>query len=102
MSNESGIHPYEYKVLIKPIKVEEKTEGGIIMPDTVLEREEYANGRGILIANGALAFSQPDWGDYPKPGDKVLFDKYGGTIQVGVDGVEYRLMNDKEIAAKLS
>ena len=101
MNNESGIVPVEYKVLILPEKVEEKTHGGIFIPDSAQEKAKYATMRGTLIACGAIAFTSPDWLDCPKPGDKVLFDKYSGGVVKGKDGVDYRLINDKEIQAIL-
>jgi chaperonin GroES len=97
--NESGIQPVEYKVLIKPVKVEEKTKGGIILPGSVKEKEEFAQMRGKVIAVGAIAFTDPDWLDKPKAGDIVLFDKYAGASVKGSDGIWYRLILDKEIGA---
>ena len=94
-----GIRPLEYKVLVKPQKVEEKTAGGIYLPDQIKEKEKFAKQEGILVAVGAIAFTDPDWLDRPKPGDKVLFDKYAGCTVKGQDGEEYRLINDKEIGA---
>lgn len=97
--NKSGIKPVEYKVLIKPIEVEEKTEGGIILPQQAREREAYAQQQGKLVAVGEIAFTEPDWLDKPKVGETVLFDKFAGGMVIGKDGVEYRLINDKEIGA---
>ena len=99
MKNESGIKPVEFKVLIKPIEVEEKTKGGIILPQQTKEREAYAQQEGLLVAVGAIAFTEPDWLEKPRPGDKVLFDKFAGGTVTGRDGQMYRLINDKEIAA---
>ena len=88
------IRPVEYKVLIKPRKVEEKTEGGIFIPDSAKEKEEFAKAEGEIIAVGAIAFTDPPWLDCPKVGDFVIFDRYAG-----VEVEEYRLINDKEILA---
>lgn len=97
--NESGIRPVEYKVLIKPIEVEEKTQGGIILPEQAREREAYAQQKGVLVAVSPNAFTDPEWLDPPKVGDFVLYDKFAGAIVKGQDAVEYRLINDKEIGA---
>lgn len=99
MKNESGIRPVEYKVLVKPIKVEKKTAGGIILAESAREKEEFAQSKGVLIAAGAIAFTDPHWLDCPKPGDTILFDKYAGSSVKGLDGETYRLINDKEIGA---
>jgi chaperonin GroES len=101
----SGIRPTEFKVLIKPKTVEEKTKGGIILPDEHKDREQFAQMEGELIAVSPLAFSYADWtddADKPKPGDRVLFAKFSGAKVTGMDGVEYRLTNDKDVAAVLS
>lgn len=98
--DQSGIRPLEYKVLVKPKIVEEKTAGGIYIPDTTKEKEKFAQQEGEVVAIGAIAFTDPDWLDKPKVGDTVLFDKYAGGKPVeGRDGEEYRLINDKEIMA---
>jgi chaperonin GroES len=99
--NTSGIYPVEYKVLVKPEEVEAKSAGGLFIPDSVKDKEKFARERGTLVAIGAIAFSDPDWLDYPRVGDKVLYDRYAGSAVKGVDGVDYRLINDKEIGAIL-
>lgn len=99
MENKSGLKPVEYKVLVKPITVEERTAGGIILPDQVKDKEQFAKQEGIVISVSEMAFTDPDWPIKPKVGDKVLFDKYGGCTVKGKDGESYRLINDKEIGA---
>ncbi len=100
--NESGLMPVEYKILIKPKEVEEKTEGGIFIPDSAKEKEEFARSEGVIVAVGAIAFTDPDWLDTPKVGDRVLFDKFAGSLVEGSDGAIYRLINDKEIGAVIT
>jgi len=97
MKNESGIQPFEFRVLVKPEKKEQKTSGGIYIPDEAHDKEKMAVKVGQLVAVGALAFTEPDWLDKPWVGDWVVFDRYAGAIVEGQDGEEYRLMNDKEI-----
>ena len=104
MKNPSQINPTEYKVLISAIEVEEKTKGGIILPDEHKDRVQFAQMEGILVAVSPLAFTYADesaWGDAekPKPGDKVLFAKFAGAVVKGMDGKDYRIVNDKDIAA---
>jgi chaperonin GroES len=104
--NPSGIVPVEYKCLIRPVIVEEKTKGGIIVPDQVRERDQYAVQEGEIVAVSPLAFTYHDpWPDEavkPKAGDRVLFAKYAGGTRKGADGVEYRLINDRDISAVLA
>lgn len=104
LKNESGIKPTEYKVLISPVKVEEKTKGGIFLPDEHKDREQFAQMEGVLIAVSPLAFTYSDeWGmtPTPQPGDKVLFAKFAGANVKGMDGKDYRIVNDRDVAAVL-
>lgn len=102
MKNKSGILPKEYRVLIRPDEIEEKTAGGILIPKSELERHEMAQVMGVVVAVGGNAFS--DWKDAepPKPGDRVYFQKFQGAAIKGEDGREYRLVNDKDIGAVIS
>ena len=97
--NKSGIEPVEYKVLVKPKAVEEKTKGGIIPPDQTRDKEKFAKQEGVIVAYSPIAFTDPNWLRCPKVGDTVLFDRYAGCTVTGRDGEEYRLINDKEIGA---
>lgn len=89
---------------MRPKPVDQKTKGGIILPDEHKDREQYAQMEGELIAVSPLAFSYADWGaaQPPKAGDRILFAKFAGARVTGRDGVEYRLVNDKDIAAVLA
>lgn len=107
MENKSGIYPTEYKVLVSPIKVDEKTKGGIILPDEHKDREQFAQMEGVLVAVSPLAFTYADVAEWqgqpkPKPGDRVLFAKFAGASVKGRDGENYRLCNDKDLTATLA
>lgn len=98
--NKSGITPVEYKVLVRPERVEEKTAGGIILPDEVREKEQFSAMRGVLVEAGEIAFTNPNWLKTPKAGDTIYFDRYANGAEVeGADGEKYWLMNDKSIIA---
>lgn len=100
--NKSGMKPVEYKVLIKPEKVEEKTSGGIIRPHMVIDKQRFSVVKGKLIDVGSNAFKDPDWGERtPKLGDMVLYERYVSGFFIGNDDEEYLLTNDKEICAIL-
>lgn len=104
--NTSGISPTEYKILVLPKIVEDRSKGGIIIPDITKERDQFAQMEGKLVAVSPLAFSyanECEWGaaEKPAPGDRVLFAKYSGAVVTGADGKEYRLVNDKDVAAIL-
>lgn len=102
-SNPSGILPTEFRVLVKPDPAEEKTKGGIIIPDETKERQQFATQKATLIAVSPAAFSYDEdiRNNAPKPGDRVLVAKYSGFEVEGADGVKYRVIADKDIAAIL-
>jgi chaperonin GroES len=102
--NTSGVLPTEYKVLISAKTIEEKTAGGIIIPDTSKERQQFAQMEGVLVAVSPLAFTYDDWKEAqpPQVGDRVLFAKYAGAEIKGKDGKDYRLCKDKDVAAVLA
>jgi len=100
--NASGIQPVEYKCLVLPDKVEETTQGGIVLARNIQEQDQLAETRCQLVAVGGMAFD--DWNDErkPKPGDRVLIAKYSGILCRGDDGEEYRVINDKDVLAILT
>lgn len=109
MPNASGIEPTEYKVLLRPKTVEEKTKGGIILPDDTKDKDQFAQMEAEIIAVSPLAFtyaseSEQGWRGFepPKVGDRVLFAKFSGAKVTGKDGKDYRIVNDKDICAVLS
>lgn len=102
--NRSGINPTEFKVLVKPKAVEEKTVGGIIIPDMTKDHEKYRQTEGEIVAISHLAFSYAtpeEWGDAkPKPGDRILYARNAGVFVKGpMDNEEYVLINDKDVVA---
>ena len=102
MTNESGLRPMEYNVVIRMDPTEEKTAGGIILLKDHSEREKLASDEGTLVAASPLAFTfadDHDWaGEKPQIGQRVLFAQYAGRIVKRGD-VEYRVIKDKDIVA---
>jgi len=90
------IRPLADKVLIKRLEAEEKTKGGIILPDTAKEKPKrgkiVAIGEGKLLDDGTRAKFQV------KKGDEVIFQSYGGT-EIKVDGEEMLIMSEEDILA---
>lgn len=90
------IRPLHDRVIVKRIEEEEKTKGGIIIPDSA--KEKPVEGRVISVGpgrrddNGTLI--APD----VKAGDKVLFGKYGGT-EIKIDGEEHLILREEDILA---
>ena len=101
MSNESGINPVGWRVLVKPQEVKQMSKGGIILStDTNKEREQMGNTTGVVVAMGEQCFA-----DEPQPwcgvGDKIIFAKYAGLLYLGKDGCQYRMINDKDVTGTL-
>ncbi len=97
---EIDFYPVEYNVIICPESVEEKTRGGLILPESVKETEELAKSWGLLVAKSPLAFNYDEWpenADKPKPGDHVFYARYAGTM-IEHGGKQYRIMKDKDVA----
>ena len=83
--------PINDRVVVKPAAAEEKTSGGIIIPDTAKEKPM----RGTVIAAGIGKKDEPMT---VKPGDTVLYGKYSGT-ELTVNNVEYLIMRESDILA---
>lgn len=95
------VKPVEFKVLIKPDSVEAQTAGGLYLPESTREREEYSVDRGEIMAHGDGFFGELP-GPTPKIGDKVIFNRYAGTLITIRDNgksEKFRLCNDKDICA---
>ncbi|MGA7764533.1 MAG: co-chaperone GroES [Candidatus Binataceae bacterium] len=92
------IRPLGDRILVKRIKEEEKTKGGIIIPDTAKEKPQegkvVAVGKGKMTEQGKLV--APD----VKAGDKILFGKYSGS-EVKLDGEEHMIMHEDDILGVL-
>lgn len=90
------LKPLGDRVVIKVIEEDEKTPGGIVLPDTAKEKptvgEIIAVGTGRVLDNGQKVAPEV------KKGDKVVFSRYGGT-EVKIDGEEYLIMRESDILA---
>ena len=89
-----NIRPLQDRVLVKRIAEEERTKGGIVIPDTAREKpmegEVMAVGNGKVLENGSKITPEV------KAGDRVLFGKYSGT-EVKIDGVEHLILREDDI-----
>ena len=94
-----NIKPLSDHVLIEPIKEEEKTENGIILPKTA-EKEKPEQGRVIAIGPGKRTEEGKIIPVSVKPGQKVLFTKYGPN-EIKVDNKEYLIAKEEDILAIL-
>jgi len=88
------IRPLQDRIIVKRIEEEEKTKGGIIIPDTAKEKPQ--EGKVIAVGNGKLT---DDGKLHPmdvKKGDKVLFSKYSGT-EVNIEGEEHLIIREDDV-----
>lgn len=95
------IQPAGHRVLVKVQEVEKKTTGGLIIPDSIADKQTEANIFGQIVSVGPTAWKAFDDGDaWAAVGDTVAFAKYGGFVIEDPDTKEkYRLLNDEDITA---
>jgi chaperonin GroES len=88
------VRPLHDRVLVKRLNEEEKTKGGIIIPDTA--KEKPAQGEIIAVGSGRVADDGKVRALDVKKGDKVLFGKYAGT-EIKIEGDEFLMMREEDI-----
>jgi chaperonin GroES len=88
------VTPLHDRILVKRLNEEEKTKGGIIIPDTAKEKpaqgEVIATGSGRRTEDGKIIALEV------KKGDKILFGKYAGS-EIKIDGEEYLIMREEDV-----
>jgi chaperonin GroES len=98
MAKNANYELYDDRVLVKPAPAEEKTAGGIIIPDTAKEKPQ----RGTIVAVGPGKYAEQTGNLIPvkqQVGDVVLYGKYSGT-EVSVEGEDYLIMRSSDILMK--
>ncbi len=88
------IRPLQDRLLIHRIEEEEKTKGGIIIPDTAKEKPQ--EGKVIAVGNGKVGDDGKVQPLDVKKGDKLLFSKYAGT-EVNLDGEEHLIIREDDV-----
>ena len=91
-----NVRPLNDKIVVRRLEAEEKTKGGIVLPDSAKEKPKegvvMALGNGRLLENGDRADFQV------KEKDRVIFSSYAGT-EIKVDGEDYLIMNEDDVLA---
>ncbi|RMG10095.1 MAG: co-chaperone GroES [Planctomycetota bacterium] len=91
-----NIRPLNDKIVVKRLEAQEKTKGGIILPDSAKEKPRegkvVALGAGKLLDNGERASF------LVKEGDRVIFNSYAGT-EIKIEGEEYLVMDESDVLA---
>ncbi len=88
------LKPLQDRILVQRVEEENKTKGGIIIPDTA--KEKPAEGKIVAVGNGKVDEDGKRIALEVKVGDRVLFGKYSGT-EVKVDGEEYLIMREDDV-----
>ena len=90
------VRPLHDRVIVKRVEEEEKTKGGIIIPDTA--KEKPVEGKVIAVGGGKVMDNGTKLPLEVKKGDRVLFAKYAGT-DIKIDGEEHLIMREDDIIA---
>jgi chaperonin GroES len=93
-----NIHPLDDRIVVEPLEAEEKTAGGILIPDTAKEKPQ--KGKVVAVGPGKLLDDGKRAAPSVKKGDIVLYAKYGGS-DVKVGEKEYLIMRESDVLAKV-
>jgi chaperonin GroES len=88
------LKPLDDRIVVKPMEAEEKTAGGIVLPDTA--REKPVAGKVIAIGAGKMLDSGKRAEMLIKVGDEVIYGKYSGS-EVEVSGTTYKILRESEV-----
>ena len=90
------VRPLNDRIIVKRLEEEEKTKGGIIIPDSA--KEKPVEGKVIAVGDGRINKEGKKIPMEIKKGDRILFAKYGGT-EIKMDGEEYLMMKEDDVLA---
>ena len=96
---ELKMRPLDDRVVVEPLEAEEKTAGGILLPDTAKQKPQ--KGKVLAVGDGKL--SEETGKRVPldvSEGDEVLYSKYGGT-EIKIDGEELLVLRESDVLAKV-
>jgi len=88
------LRPLHDRILVERVEEQQKTKGGIIIPDSA--KEKPAEGKVIAVGNGRIGDDGKPIALEVKAGDRILFGKYSGT-EVKIDGDEYLIMREDDV-----
>ncbi len=91
------LQPMGDRIVVTPLKKEEKTSGGIIIPDTAKEKPQ--EGEVVAVGPGRMTDDGKRITMELKAGDRVIFSRYGGS-EIKIDGVEMIILRESDVLAK--
>jgi chaperonin GroES len=94
-----AIRPLDDRVVVEPVEAEEKTAGGILLPDTAQQKPQ--RGKVVAVGPGKVRDSGERSAPSVKIGDEVLYGKYSGN-DVEVNGKDVKILRESDILAKLA
>jgi co-chaperonin GroES (HSP10) len=92
----------EFRVLLRVMESARISQGGVLKPVSVIEREMFGQNTATIVSMGALAFTDSNGNplpDRPKPGDVVITSKYAGITMRDKEFNLFRFANDKDVVA---
>ncbi|HIE56157.1 MAG TPA: co-chaperone GroES [Chromatiaceae bacterium] len=89
-----NLRPLQDRILVERVEEQEKTKGGIIIPDTA--KEKPAEGKVVAVGQGKVADDGNRIALEVKVGDRILFGKYSGN-EVKIDGEDYLIMREDDV-----
>ena len=93
------LRPLQDRILVQRVEEEEKTKGGIIIPDTA--KEKPAEGKVAAVGKGKVDENGKPIPMEVKKGDRILFGKYSGT-EIKIEGEEYLIMREDDVLGIIS
>ena len=91
-----NVKPLADRVLVRPLDAEEKTAGGLFIPDNAKEKPQ--KGEVVAVGQGRIADNGTKIEPTLKIGDKILYGKYSGT-EVSIDGADFLIMKESDVLA---
>jgi chaperonin GroES len=98
MSKDVKIRPLDDRVVVEPLEAEEKSAGGILLPDSAKQKPQ--RGRIVAIGAGKLLDSGDRAALAVAKGDEVIYGKYSGN-DIKIDSKEYKILRESDILAKV-
>lgn len=100
--NPSGLTPMEFNVILKKTDVDQKTKGGLLLPDEHRDRMQWREQRAKVISVSPSAFSFDADAPRVAPGDEVIIARNAGGEVTGLDGETYHIVKDQDIIAQVA
>jgi chaperonin GroES len=94
----ANLRPLDDRIVVEPLEAEEKTPGGILLPDTAKQKPQ--RGKVLAVGPGKLRDNGERLALAVKVGDQVLYGKYSGN-EVEVDGKELKILRESDVLGKI-